>query len=144
MIDRNARSRIVIHLSKPWELGEALGWEALPATVCRRDRERWLVELDNPFCFQHVEYRYFVVSPRLPGWGLDDAEMLEVPCRITPVSPARANGDRPCDVRECDADAADAMTGSVTDFRSPPAPRLRPLRERREHREHRATTSLNL
>lgn len=134
MIDRRARSRIVIHLSKPWEIGEALGWEALPATVCHRDRERWLIELDSPFSFRHVDYRYFVVSPRLPGWGLDDAEMLEVPCLITPVPAARAMGDHPCDVRECSAESEDAMTGSVTDFcRQVSTPQLRPLSPRREH-----------
>lgn len=133
MIDRRSRSRIVLHLSKPWEMGEALGWEALPAMVCHRDRERWLVELEEPFQFRGIEYRYIVVSPRLPGWGLDDAEMLEVPCLFTAVSPARALGERPCDVRECDAAAEDAMTGSVTDFRCQPAPRLRPLPERRAH-----------
>lgn len=135
MIDRKTRSRIVIHLSRPWEIGEALGWEALPATVCHRDRERWLVELDEPFRFQRVEYRYFVLAPRLPGWGLDDAEMLEVPCSLTPVSPARAHGERPCAVHLVDVEADDAITGSVTDYRRQVAPRLRPLPERREPAE---------
>lgn len=111
MVRAPRHSKILLHLSKPWELGEALGWPNLPASVGRREGDRWLVELDRPFRYQDAEYRYFVVSPRLEGWHLSDADALEVPCQLTPLSSDVAASDHPCDVT-----SEDVMIGSVTDY----------------------------
>jgi len=84
MIEKN--SKVVLHLSKPWAMGEALHWASLPASIDRREGERWLVELEQPVEFGGTEYRYFVLAPRLEGWHLSDAVELEVPCSMTPTA----------------------------------------------------------
>ncbi len=113
MMSRQKRSKLVLHLSKPWEVGEALGWSPLPALIDRCDADRWLVELEKPFTFGHSEYRYFAVAPRLEGWSLEEADATEVPCKIVPVDPD------PSALARIDQAAFDRteMTGSVTDYR---------------------------
>ncbi len=114
MGSRYKRSKLVLHLSKPWEVGEALGWSPLPALVDQRDEDRWLVELEKPFRFQQSEFRYFVVSPRLDGWHLAEADSTEVPCKITPIDPETGKLRK---IPESLADDLIDMAGSVTDYR---------------------------
>jgi len=114
MIGRKVQSKVVLHLSKPWDLGEALGWSSLPAVVGYRDGDRWLVELERPFRFCESEYRFFVVSPRLEGWQLSDAASCEVPCSMTPTTRDRRSSTSPCDVPP--PGAGTAIIGSVTQY----------------------------
>ena len=111
MVHTPKHSKILLHLSKPWELGEALGWSDLPASVGRRRRDGWLVELEQPFRYHDAEYRYFLVSPRLEGSDLSDADSFEVPCRLVPLS-----SDAVTSENAGNFDAEDVMTGSVTDY----------------------------
>ena len=113
MNTRHRRSKLVLHLSKPWELGEALGWCPLPAVVDRRDEDRWLVELEQPIRYQEAEYRYFEVSPRLEGWHLAEADSTEVPCRIIPIELGSAETPAVAG----DTAWTDDMVGSVTNYR---------------------------
>lgn len=102
---RRGQARIRLHLSKPWEMGEALAWRDLPASVGRRDGDRWFVELERPFRYRDAEYRYFLVAPRLEGWHLSDAASLEVPCEMTPLNGTPRSFDD-----------GDEIVGSVTDY----------------------------
>ncbi len=114
MIERRAQSKIVLHLSKPWKMGEALGWPSMPASVDYQEGDRWLIELEKPFRFGKSEYRFFVVEPRLEGWHLGDAESREVPCRIVPTAEDQLSSDHPCEIPR--RRNGIPIVGSITDY----------------------------
>jgi hypothetical protein len=107
-------STLVLHLSKPWEVGEALRWMPLPARIDRNEGDRWLVELREPFQYGGTEFRYFMLSPRLEGWQLSEADAAEVPCEILPIDPATGAPHR---IPPSPADGSTEMVGSVTKYR---------------------------
>ena len=90
--------RVVLRLSGPWELGEALGWPAIRGTVTHREESAWLVEIDKPFTYATMEFRFLVVSPRLQGSPLASAASEAVLCNMTLTTPERAFSDSPCDL----------------------------------------------
>ena len=90
--------RVVIKLSDPWEMGETLGWPAISGTVAHGDAASWLVELDRPFVYANVEYRFLVVSSRHEDKSLANAVSEDVPCNIIRTTPERASSESPCDV----------------------------------------------
>jgi hypothetical protein len=90
--------RVVLRLSDPWELGEALGWPAIRGTVTHRDDSAWLVEIDKPFTYATAEFRFLVVSQRLQGSPLASATTEAVPCNMTLTTTERAFSESPCDL----------------------------------------------
>ena len=89
---------VTLSLSDPWDLGEALGWPTLVATVVHRSTEAWLVELAQPFTHSGVEYRFLVVSARHADNTLADSASRRVPCNIVRTTPDRASEADPCDL----------------------------------------------
>jgi hypothetical protein len=90
--------RVVLRLSDPWELGEALGWPAILGTVIHSDGCAWLVEIAKPFTYANVEFRFLVVSPRYEGSLLASAAIEAVSCNMTLTTPERARSELPCDL----------------------------------------------
>jgi hypothetical protein len=90
--------RVVIKLSDPWEMGEALGWPAISGTVAHSEAASWLVELDRPFVHANAEYRFLVVSSRHEDKSLANAVSEDVLCNIIRTTPERASSESPCDV----------------------------------------------
>ncbi len=116
MNDRQRRSKLVLHLSKPWEMGEALGWQPLSAQIDRQQGDGWIVELEKPIRYHESEIRYLKVAPRLEGWDLTEAGNTEVPCKMTPIERLRETAPRGPEPADCDADADNGIFGSVTDY----------------------------
>lgn len=90
--------RVVLALSAPWEMGEELGWPAIPARVIHRDSEAWLVEIDQPFDHGGASYRYLVISARHEGDELAQCAWGPVPCSMIRTTAERAASTSPCDV----------------------------------------------
>ena len=104
-----ARLPIVIKLSDPWELGEALGWKELEGIIAdvdvRADKlygnqeELALVKLDSPFEYESTRCEYFVVSPRHEGSSLHSLISGDsVFCGITRISQEQAHSKDPFDL----------------------------------------------
>jgi hypothetical protein len=56
--------RVTITVSDPWDLGEAIAWQAIRGAVAHMQADAWLVKVDSPFVHSDLEYQYLVVSPR--------------------------------------------------------------------------------
>ncbi len=75
------RLPVVIGLSDPWELGEALGWRELEGVILDVDvridkyygnqEELALLKLNLPFEYNNTTCEYFVISPRLEDDSLN-------------------------------------------------------------------------
>lgn len=90
--------KVVIRLSDPWDLGEALGWPAIPGTVAHGEADSWLVELDRPFVHANAEYRFLVVCARHVGRPLANAVYEDVPCNMIRTTAERAASESSCDI----------------------------------------------
>ncbi len=89
--------RVLLRLIDPWEMGEQLGWPAIPATVVREADDVWLVEIDRPFDYGDANYRFLVISPRHPGEQLAEHGALSVICNMIRTTEERASSASPCD-----------------------------------------------
>lgn len=92
-------------------MGEALGWPAISGSVVSSNDESWLVEIDHPFEYAGLEYRFVVVMARHEGEVLKDAATLELPCNMTRTTTERASSANPCDLSWWRG--GQAMIGSV-------------------------------
>lgn len=103
--------KVVLQLSDPWALGEALGWPRISATVTIAKDDTWLAKIDDPFEFDGTEYRFIVVSPRHEGKSLSDASTGTIPCSMTRISTEHATSPDPCDLSSWHG--GHAMIGTV-------------------------------
>lgn len=87
----------IINLSDPWKMGEELGWPEIKCTVVHKGRDGWLIEIDHPFVYEKIEYRYVVVSPRLEGTSLANSIKENVFCSMLRTTTDRALSENPCD-----------------------------------------------
>ena len=90
--------KVVVSLSDPWDMGEALGRDTILASVIHRAANAWLLEVIEPFIYEDVEYRFIVVSPRHAGKSLAGSVSQDVPCNMIRTTPERAMAADPCDV----------------------------------------------
>lgn len=90
--------RVTINLSDPWDMGEALGWAAMPGTIVHRAAAAWLVELDRPVFYSNTEYRLLVVLSRHEGRTLAQATLHDVSCSLIRTTAERASSATPCDI----------------------------------------------
>ena len=58
---------VMLKISDPWELGEAVQWEAFLAVLLTRQGERVLLRIKQPFEFKGKKREFFVASPRHRG-----------------------------------------------------------------------------
>ncbi|MGH8489858.1 MAG: hypothetical protein ACREXS_13575 [Gammaproteobacteria bacterium] len=58
---------VMLKISDPWELGEAVQWGAFPAVLLTRQGERVLLAIKQPFEFKGMKREFFVASPRHRG-----------------------------------------------------------------------------
>ena len=104
--------RVVLQISEPWEMGEALNWPRITGTIVSEGGGSWLVEFDRPFDYAGEQYRFVVVSARHEGDRLADATSVTVPCNMIRTTAQRASSANPCDVSWWRG--GHAITGSVT------------------------------
>src|SRR5690625_4045547 len=75
---------VLINLTDPWELGEALGWKSFKGKIIRidSDKERWraLIELEYEMNHSGLSFRFLVASPR---HGEDRIEYMTHQKRVT-------------------------------------------------------------
>jgi len=75
---------VLINLTDPWELGEALGWKSFKGKIIRidSDKERWraLIELEYEMNHSGLSFRFLVASPR---HGEDRIEYMTHKKRVT-------------------------------------------------------------
>ena len=90
--------KVLLQLSDPWSMGEALGWPKICGTVAHRGSESWLVEIDQPFVYEDTEYRFVVISPRHVGEQLIGADVATVSCAMIRTTREFAESASPCDV----------------------------------------------
>jgi hypothetical protein len=90
--------RVTITVSDPWDLGEAIAWQAIRGAVAHMQADAWLVKVDSPFVHSDLEYQYLVVSPRHVDSRLERATSEQVECNIIRTTPERASSAAPCDV----------------------------------------------
>ena len=57
-------TKILMRISDPWELGQALHWEAFDAEIVGVRGDNLLIRLVRPFFFKETVCEYFVASPR--------------------------------------------------------------------------------
>lgn len=57
-------SKILMRISDPWELGQALHWEAFDAEIVAVSGDNLLIHLVRPFLYKETVCEYFVASPR--------------------------------------------------------------------------------
>src|SRR5687768_4748470 len=62
---------IEIHISDPWDLGEALRWEPLKGEIIATNDlpigGKALIRLDYSFNYKNTECEYFIARPRYTG-----------------------------------------------------------------------------
>jgi len=98
-MDTLSTSKVVMRISDPWELGEALKWEALDAEIISVIGDNILIRLLKPFVYRETRCEFFVASPRHEG---DHIEALSndktLFCGMTRVTPEQANSNNPFDL----------------------------------------------
>jgi hypothetical protein len=62
--------RVAISVNDPWELGEALNWQQIHATVLKESPDTLVVRLDSSIEFDGVSYQYLRASTRYEGENL--------------------------------------------------------------------------
>lgn len=92
-------SRVLIRISDPWEIGEALKWEALMAQIVAVGDNEVLLRLLNPFEHKGLLCEYFVAAPRHEG---DHVNALDsgksVFCSMTRILGEQATSPSPFDL----------------------------------------------
>jgi hypothetical protein len=87
--------RVVISVSDPWDLGEALEWRALEGELVRTVDDghggKALIRLDEAIAYRDSRWRYLVAAPRHQG---SDIKSLQAGGKVfsafTPVPDAEA------------------------------------------------------
>ncbi len=87
--------RVLIVLSDPWELGEALNWEPLKGELLRREAGghggRALIKLEKIITYRGSSCRFVVASPRHQGKEITYLQRREtVSCAFTGISDSQA------------------------------------------------------
>lgn len=88
-----------MRISDPWELGEALKWQAFDASIISVEGDDVLIRLLKPFVYKGVICEFFIASPRHEG---DQVACLangkSLFCGMTHIPPEQANSNRPFDL----------------------------------------------
>lgn len=92
-------STLIMRISDPWELGEALKWEAVEAEIVSVVGDNILIRFLKPFTYRETVCEFFVASPRYEG---DHIETLckdkKLFCGMTLITPEQANSSNPFDL----------------------------------------------
>lgn len=91
---------ILITVSDPWDVGEAINWQAIRGEVLRTQNAghggRALVKFDQSINYRGIAYRYAVASPRHEGRNVAEIEAGKtVDCALTAISNEQAESDDP-------------------------------------------------
>lgn len=89
-------TKVTMRISDPWELGEALKWEAFDAEVILASDDTLLIRLLDPFVYHGTDCEFFVASPRHQG---DHVEQLRngktLFCGLTRITSEQAKSNDP-------------------------------------------------
>lgn len=92
-------SRVLLRVSDPWEIGEAIEWRALEAQIVAVGDNAVLLRLRSPFEHKGVSCEYFVASPRHGGANVNALESgNSVFCSMTRVPVEQASSPTPFDL----------------------------------------------
>jgi hypothetical protein len=97
------RIHIKIHISDPWDLGEALKWEPLEGgLIATNDLPiggMALIKLDQSFNYKNTECEYFIATPRYSGANIGAlAKGKPMICGITRIPKELAESQNPFDL----------------------------------------------
>ena len=95
-------NRVVLRVSDPWDLGEALKWQPLQGELVKTASDDHggsaLIKLDKTITYRDAAYRFVVASPRLEGTVISTLETgKKVFCAFTGISDANADSANPFD-----------------------------------------------
>ena len=96
---------MLVTVSDPWDLGEALKWQPLPGELVRIVRDgdggRALIKFDRPIQYRGSICHYAVAAPRHED---GDIAMIEegtkVDCALTCISDEQAQSSNPVDTSD--------------------------------------------
>jgi len=89
---------VMLKISDPWELGEAVQWGAFPAVLLTRQGERVLLGIKQPFEFKGMKREFFVASPRHRGDSVDQLyQGLSLFCGMSEIARDLAMSENPFD-----------------------------------------------
>jgi hypothetical protein len=93
---------ISIVVSDPWDVGEAVNWEAISGYLLETRTidggGRVLIKFDQCITYRDRSYCYAVASPRLEGRNISEIEAGKtVGCAITGISDEQAVSPNPMD-----------------------------------------------
>jgi hypothetical protein len=94
---------ILIVVSDPWNVGEALGWKPIQGqllgTRTVNGAGRALIKFNDPVSYRKQSYCYAVASPRLEGRDISEIREGKVlGCAITGISDEQAVSCNPMDI----------------------------------------------
>ena len=92
-------TKVSMRISDPWELGEALKWEAFDAEIVAVSDDNVLIRLLEPFVYKETTCEYFVASPRHEGDHVDKFRNgKSLFCGLTHITSEQAKSDDPFDL----------------------------------------------
>jgi hypothetical protein len=94
---------IEIHISDPWDLGEALRWEPLEGGIIAIDNlptgGMALIKLNHSFNYKNTECEYFIASPRYIGANIGTLfKGKPMTCGFTRIPKELAESQNPFDL----------------------------------------------
>jgi len=92
----------LITVSDPWDLGEALNWQAINGHLLQTESTdsggKALVRFDQPVLYHGGAYNYAVASPRHEGSNIAEIRAgKSVGCAFTAISDEQAQSNNPMD-----------------------------------------------
>ena len=96
--------RIIICISDPWELGEALKWQPLQGELLRMTSDegggRALIKLDAALSYRGSTWHYVIAAPRHQGNEMAELQTgKKVPAALTGIPDQQAESSRVLDTR---------------------------------------------
>lgn len=92
-------AKIILRISDPWELGQALKWVAFEAEIVSLSGDDVILRLLKPFVYRNTNCEYFVASPRHEGDHVDLLrEGRSLFCGLTCITPEQASSKNPFDL----------------------------------------------
>ena len=93
---------ILITVSDPWDVGEAVNWQAIRGRLLQTESTdsggKALVRFDQPVLYHGAAYNYAVASPRQEGRNIAEIRAgKSVGCALTAISDEQAQSNNPMD-----------------------------------------------
>ena len=95
-MDALLNTKVSMRISDPWELGEALQWQAFEAQIIAVSNDNVLFRLLDPFVYKGTTCEFFVASPRHEGDRVDKLRNgTSLFCGMTRITSEQAKSTDP-------------------------------------------------